>query len=208
MLDTVFIYSCGDVMKKELPAKEIRHVELRASSLEDDGSMTIEGYAIVFDSAATHYGFTEIINRGALDQADMSDVVFRYNHKDSWLVLARTRNKSLALTVDDRGLYIKAELIDTQTNRDVYKSIKAELLDGMSFSFSVDEDEWNYDSNTRNVKSIKKLFDVSVVDTPFYSDTEIYARALGDLEKHQDLLESEKRAVKVMKLRNEILAKG
>lgn len=190
---------------RERRLAEIRAVEIK----EPTDEMIVEGYAIVFDSPATHYGFTEVIARGALDGADLSDVPFRYNHNDTWLVIARTRNKSLELTVDDKGLFIRAILIDTQTNRDIYKSIQAQLLDKMSFSFTTEKDEWDYENDKRQVQKIKKLYDVSVVDTPFYEDTEIYARALGELESHKETLESDKReALEVEKLKIEILRKA
>lgn len=190
--------------------RERRLAEIRAVQInEPTDEMIVEGYAIVFDSPATHYGFTETIDRGALDGADLSDVPFRYNHNDTWLVIARTRNKSLELKIDEKGLFIRAVLIDTQTNRDIYKSIQAGLLDKMSFSFTTEKDEWDYENDTRKVLKIRKLYDVSVVDTPFYDDTEIYARALGELESHKETLESEKRqALEVERLKTEILRKA
>jgi hypothetical protein len=42
------------------------------------------------------------------------------------------------------------------------------------------------------VLEIERLFDVSVVDTPFYDTTSIYARALDELESGKRALESEK----------------
>ena len=67
----------------------------------------------------------------------MKDVPLKYQHGDTKGVLARTRNKSLTLTIDNQGLKIRAELIDTQVNIDIYKSIKAGLLYQMSFSFCI-----------------------------------------------------------------------
>jgi HK97 family phage prohead protease len=197
-------------MDKATIDKEIRLAELRAVEIKEPSDvMVLEGYAIVFDSPATHYGFTEIIDRGALDGADLSDVPLRYNHNDTWLVIARTRNKSLELKIDEKGLFIRAELIDTQTNRDIYKSVQAGLLDKMSFAFTTEKDEWDYENDIRKVLKIRKLFDVSIVDTPFYEDTEIYARALGELESHKETLESEKRqALEVERLKTEILRKA
>lgn len=189
--------------------KEIRLGELRAAPQEDE-KMILEGYAVVFDTPATHWGFTEIIDRGAFTGADMKDVPMKYNHNDDTLIMARTRNNSLQLIVDDKGLFIRAELIDTQSNRDLYKSVQAGLLDKMSFAFSTAKDEWNYDTDTRKVMQIDKLFDVSVVDTPFYDTTSIYARALGDLDKHKRSLESDKtqQELEMLKLKTKILEKG
>ena len=171
---------------------ERRLIEVRA--VENGDKMTVEGYAITYDSPATHqHGsrkFTEIIKRGALDNTDMKDVPLRYNHNDNVMIMARTRNKSLRLIKDEKGLLIQADLIDTQSNRDLYKGIQEGLIDKMSFAFTVAEggDTWSFgDTETvREVNNIAKLYDVSVVDTPFYDSTSIYARSL-------ELLESEKR---------------
>ena len=111
-------------MKSE---KEIRllaeNLEVRESE-ENKESMIVEGYAVVFDSPATH-GFTEVIDKNAFNGCDMKDVCLKYNHNDNHLILARTRNDSLRLQIDDKGLFIRAELIDTTSNRDIYKMIQA-----------------------------------------------------------------------------------
>ena len=164
----------------------------------EEGKMIIEGYAITYDQPATHeYGsrkFTEIIKRGALDYTDMSDVPLRYNHNDTWCIMARTRNNSLQLIKDERGLKIVAELIDTQSNRDIYKSIQEGLIDKMSFAFTVSDrgDNWTYgdDETLREVTGIKKLYDVSVVDTPFYDTTSVFARSFELLENNLKQLDS------------------
>lgn len=127
--------------------------EFRAAGVNDE--MILEGYAVIYDVPATHecgngYQFTETIQRGALDNCDMSDVPLKYNHNDGHMILARTRNGSLELIRDDRGLKIKATLIDTTSNRDIYKAVESGLLDKMSFSFTVAEhgDVWSYGDNS------------------------------------------------------------
>ena len=171
--------------------KEIRYLaeNLEVRDSNENGEMIIEGYAVVFESPATH-GFTEIIDRNAFNGCDMKDVPLKYNHSDNHLILARTRNNSLELIVDDKGLKIKATLIDTVNNRDIYKMIKAGLLDKMSFAFTVSEEDWDYDTDTRRILKIDKLYDVSVVDTPFYDTTSIYARALSTLEDGKKKLDN------------------
>lgn len=181
----------------EKAIKEIRLTELRAL---DDDKMIIEGYAVVFDNPATHYEYTEIVDKNAFNGCDMSDVCLKYNHQDNFLILARTRNNSLQLIVDDKGLKIRAELIDTTNNRDVYKMIKARLLEKMSFAFTVDKEEYDHETNTRRILHIDKLYDVSIVDVPFYDSTEIYARKKEDYlkEKKKKDLELEKEKIKLM----------
>lgn len=180
----------------EKAIKEVRLTEVRA--LEND-NMIIEGYAVVFDSPATHYDYTEIVDRNAFNECNMQDVCMKYNHEDNFLILARTRNQSLQLTVDDKGLKIRANLIDTTQNKDIYKMVQAGLLDKMSFAFTVDKEEYDYDTNTRRIMHIDKLYDVSVVDVPFYDTTEIYARSKQDYlkEKQEKEFRFEKEKLKI-----------
>jgi HK97 family phage prohead protease len=169
--------------------KEKRTFEVKANESED---MIVEGYAVVFESPET-YDYTEVVDRNALNNTDMKDTVLRYNHSEEAFSLARTRNGSLQLNVDDNGLYIRARIIDTQYGRDFYKMIKEGLVDQMSFAFTVTKEEWNDETKTRRILEIDKLYDVSAVDQPFYQATSIFARTLADYEKeYRDKVELEK----------------
>lgn len=151
---------------------EIRKVEL------DDEKMHIEGKAVAFNSPETYYGETEIIDEHALDDADMSDVVLRYNHNETQYTLARTRNKSLRLDIREDGLYFDADLIPTTTNKDAYLMVKEGLLDKCSFAFTIEEDKYDSKKHLTTITKIGKLFDVALVDFPFYNDTVVEARSL------------------------------
>lgn len=197
--------------------KEIRKLDLQFRAEEnEDNKMEIKGYAVVFNSPET-YDYTEVIDSKALDNADMSDVVLRYNHNDSFMVLARTRNKSLNLNVDEKGLFMDATLQDDITeHRNIYNAIKSGLIDKQSFAFTIEEDEYDYDTDTRTITKIGKLYDVSVVDQPFYNATDVSLASKNDdfLEKreilrkeHEEKLEAEKKAEELRKLKDEILAK-
>ena len=199
--------------------KEIRklNMQFRAEST-DDGKMEIKGYAAVFNSPET-YGYTEVIDSKAFDNADMSDVVLRYNHNDSFMVLARTRNKSLALNVDEKGLFIDAVLQDDITDhKNIFNAIKSGLIDKQSFAFMVDEDEYDYDTDTRTITKIGKVFDVSVVDQPFYNATDVsVARDIDNTEfmekravlreKHELELAEIERKKKLDEAKKDLLAK-
>ena len=163
------------------------NIELRNDGENGTDKMVIEGYAAVFDSetliGSEDWGFYESIDRGAFEGANMRDVPLKYNHSDAVPILARTRNNSLVLTVDDKGLFIRAELLDTQDSVDMYKRIKAGLIDKMSFAFTVkEEDVRNGRTPHRRITRFDRIFDVSVVDTPAYEDTSIYARSLDRVE--------------------------
>ncbi len=188
---------------------ERRLIEIRA--VGEEGKMIVEGYAIIFEKPATHsYGgrkFTETIKRGALDKTDMKDVPMRYNHNDNVMIMARTRNKSLRLEVDEKGLKISADLLDTQSNRDLYKAIQEGLIDKMSFAFTVADkgDTWTFGEKetTRDITNIARLYDVSVVDTPFYDSTSVHARSFELLESEARRLDS-LREVETLKIKAKI----
>lgn len=173
--------------------KEIRLVEMRA--LDQDNEMIVEGYASVFDNVTDLGYYKEVIDRHAFDNADMSDIVMKYNHDDGFLPLARTRGGSLTFEVDDHGLKIRAKLPNTSTNRDIYTLIKDGVLSKMSFAFTVKTEEYDYETDTRRILEFDKIFDVSVVDVPAYESTEIYARSKEQLEKEKE----EYRALKLAK---------
>ena len=190
-------------------------VEERAE-MSTEQPMIVEGYAVVYDQPQTYeFGdetYTETITRGALDGADMRRTVMRYNHDDSVFALARTKNGSLQMMSDDHGLKIRAELIDTQSNRDVYKMIRSGLIDEMSFAFTVAKggDTWTYSDDyktvTRNINAIDTVYDVSAVDTGFYENTSIYARAFDSVDALK--AEAEQRKLELEKARALALAKA
>ena len=196
--------------------KEIRKLDLQFRTEETDDKMEIKGYAVVFNSPET-YGYTEVISEKALDNADMSDVVLRYNHNDTFMVLARTRNKSLNLNVDEKGLFMDATLQnDITEHRNIYNAIKSGLIDKQSFAFTIDEDEYDYDTDTRTITKIGKLYDVSVVDQPFYNATDVSLASKNDdfmerraelRKEHEEQIEKEKQEEELRKLKDEVLAK-
>ena len=189
--------------------KELRlnfeNVEVRSEG--ENSPMIIEGYPVVFDKEQFIFdgkrSFYEKIDKHAFDNADMSDVCLKYNHNDNVLILARTRNDSLKLSIDEHGLFMRAELIDTTTNIDVYKMVKSELLKEGSFAFTVKDktEERRADGAVlRNILEIGKLFDVSAVSYPQNDWTEISAR------KHIDgvIDEVETERLKAEELRNQL----
>lgn len=178
--------------------KEIRKLDIKfKTESSENNELKIKGYAIVFNSPET-YGYTEIIDSKALDETDMSDVVLRYNHNDSFLVLARTRNGSLKLNKDSNGLLMEAILQENITeHKNIYNAIDSGLIDKQSFAFTVEEEKYDYETDTRTITKIGKLFDVSVVDQPFYNATDVsIARGI----KNNDFLERREKIRKEIEL--------
>lgn len=166
---------------------EIRSID-PAQTENDQPSHAVEGRAIVYDTPTLMYEYDgvqyfEVIQRGALDGADMSDVPMRYNHSQSFMIVgrhnaARPNRSNVDLIVDDSGLMIRADLSKTSSGRQLHEAIAAGLIDKMSFAFTVAKGGETYDqtTHTRTITKIRKLWDVSAVDTPAYDTTSIYAR--------------------------------
>ena len=190
--------------------KEIRKLDIqfRAETTEDE-KMEIKGYAVVFNSPET-YGYTEVISKNALDNARMDDVVLRYNHNDSFMVLARTRNGSLRLNRDEKGLFMDAILQDDITeHKNIFNAIKSGLIDKQSFAFTVEEDEYYYETDTRTITKIGKLFDVSVVDQPFYNATDVSIASKNDdfLARRAELRKQYETQKKLKDAKEKLIAK-
>ena len=165
----------------------------------------VRGTAVVFDTPTVLWEYDgvkycEVIDRHAFDECDMSDVIFNYNHGGK--VVARLRNKTLALTIDERGVHIEADLSGTQAGRELYEEIDGGYIDKMSFSFTISESAYNSDTHTRTITKVKKLYDVSAVDIPAYQDTSISARSFFELEHSKEIaaLEQAKRKRKLLAL--------
>ena len=125
--------------------REYRAFEMRVA----DGEMSVEGYAVIFDSPTvlyTHNGvdYKEEIVRGAFDHTEMNDVVMNYNHTGK--PVARTKNGTLQIRVDATGVRIKADLSGTEEGRKLYEEIKGGYIDKMSFAFKASEDDYNRDT--------------------------------------------------------------
>lgn len=184
---------------------ETRMALLEPASENEENKQLVEGYAAVFnqrtliwESEWSGWKYMEVIDRNAFDGADMSDTVFKYNHGDIAMVLARASNNTLTMKTDDKGLRISADIIDTNNGTDVYKLIKRGDLNKMSFAFTVKNERSESDREnkiyTRTITAFDKIYDVAVVDFPAYDGTSIQARSkeyFVDLEK--DLQEEKRR---------------
>ena len=183
-----------------MPAKENREyrnltVEARAIGDQDDERRIVTGYASTFDEPYVLYDgdgwkYLEVVDRGAFDDTDMSDVIMQYDHRGR--VFARTRNNTLTVTPDDKGLFIEADLGGTEIGRELYEEIRGGYTDRMSFGFTVNgeyEESQKTDEGVRiyirHITSVQKLYDVSAVSLPANDGTSIEAdattRSIGNL---------------------------
>lgn len=173
--------------------------EVRAEETEQGNIIT--GRPIVYNSRTDLGWFDEIIEAGALDQADLTDVRFLVNHDISKIPLARSRrnngNSTMQLTVDNLGLGIRV-LLDTENNaeaRSLYSAVQRGDISGMSFMFRIDDEEWQdieSDHPTRRIIKISTVVEVSAVTFPAYDATEINARSKEALDSAREALEKAK----------------
>lgn len=150
----------------------------------------VSGYATTFDDPYVLYEdrdivVREVIDHDALMSADTSDVIMQYDHEGR--VFARTSNGTLEITPDAHGLAVSADLGGTDLGRGLFQEIKGGYTTKMSWAFAVERDEWKSeiapdgrDLETRTIKSVKKVYDVSAVSLPANDATEISARSLAD----------------------------
>lgn len=184
--------------KKELERRSYSF-EVRAEET-DNGEKIITGRPIVYGSRTNIGPFDEVIEPGALDSADLTDVRFLVNHNTDMIPLARSRrnngNSTMKMTPDYQGLnldFVKLDVENNTTSRALYSAVKRGDLTGMSFMFSVDDEEWeNLESDhpTRHIRAISSVVEVSAVTFPAYDATEINTRNKEALENAKATLEN------------------
>lgn len=184
-------------MSKELIQ---RFYDVSLETREENGMGIITGRPIVFGSRADLHYFEEIIDVGALDEADLSDVRLCLNHDTSYVYARSRRNNptsTMRLNTDMQGMTIEALLAidESPKAQDYYSAVRRGDIDKMSFMFSVEQDRWeNLDTDypTRHIEKIASVVEVSAVTFPAYQSTEIYARSEEALEKARIALENVK----------------
>ena len=152
----------------------IKNVEARQA---EDGTMRLSGYAAVFNDDSVPLPFIERIAPGAFRKTltETPDVRLLINHEG--LPLARTKNGTLRLQEDQTGLYMDADLPDTQAARDLYTLVERGDVDQMSFAFRVIRQKWNEGRTERTLTELSLADgDVSVVTYPAYPTTSVEAR--------------------------------
>lgn len=188
--------------KKELERRAFLF-DIRAE--ESDSGRIITGRPVVYNSRTDIGWFDEIIEQGALDKTDLTDVRFLVNHDTSRIPLARSRrntpNSTMQLQTDAEGMAIRVNL-DTENNaeaKSLYSAVQRGDITGMSFMFGVDGESWEdleSDHPTRRITSISTIVEVSAVTFPAYSATSIDVdeRSKEALENARLALENARRS--------------
>ena len=164
-----------------------KEVRMFASDMQLGDSNTAYGYAALFNSTTDLGSFDEMIEPGAFDGTDMADVRALFNH-DPNMLLARTSSGTLKLTVDEKGLRYEFDIPDTTAGRDLKELLARGDISQSSFGFTIDKEDWEERMGTkpkRKIKKVKRLFDVSPVTFPAYTDTTVALRSLDAMKEIQ-----------------------
>lgn len=191
----------GELLKRAKTNDFVRrsyNFDVRAESTERGYILT--GRPIVYDQRTNLGAFDEIIDRGALDAADLRDVRFLVNHDVKKIPLARSRrnngNSTMQLTPDFEGLSLDWVQLDIDNNaeaRALYSAVQRKDITGMSFMFNIDGETWEdleSDHPTRHITKIGTVVEISAVTFPAYEGTEIYARNCEALDSARAALEN------------------
>jgi HK97 family phage prohead protease len=177
---------------------------------ENEGIVILSGRPIVYNSRTNLGLFDEIIEQGALDGADLTDVRFLVNHDTSKIPLARSRrnngNSTMQFSVDQEGMaidWVKLDVKNNDQSRALASAVKRGDVTGMSFMFILDEDgyEWQNletDHPTRVIKRITSVIEVSAVTFPAYEATSIEVN-----QRNQQALESARAALESARKRED-----
>ena len=156
------------------------------AKMTSEGDMIVAGYVNQTEQFSQELGlakrFKEKISKGAFQRAISKsdrDIDFLAEH-DSSVVLASTKNGTLDLKEDDKGLYMEARVINTSAGRDWYEMISSGLITNMSFGFQSINDEWRSVGENLFERTINdlELFEVSAVRNPAYAQSSISNRGL------------------------------
>ena len=184
--------------------------EIRAQENEEDGIVILSGRPIVYNSRTDLGFFDEIIEQGALDNTDLTDVRFLINHDTSRIPSARSRrnngNSTMQFSVDNEGMridWVKLDVKNNEQSRALASAVKRGDITGMSFMFILDEDgyEWQNletDHPTRVIKRITSVIEVSAVTFPAYEATSIEVN-----QRNKQALESARAALDSARMRGD-----
>ena len=185
------------ITNKEVRTFNVSDIEVR----NDDGKNVVVGYGAVFNSESNDLGgFVEYIADGAFDGRLEDDVRFLINHDG--LPLARTTNNTLRLSVDERGLKYEADMPDTTLANDLMTLLRNGTISQSSFAFTVEEDSWeNVDGrNIRTINKVSRLYDISSVTFPAYSEAGSFAlRSLETWQEEQEKIKLDESLEKELK---------
>ncbi|HAM29923.1 MAG TPA: HK97 family phage prohead protease [Erysipelotrichaceae bacterium] len=171
-----------------------------------DSEHYVEGYATTFEEPYELMKLSdgtpiyEKVARSAFAEADLSDVILRYDHKGP--VYARTTNGTLGLEVTDKGLLVYADLGKTTRSKELYEDIAVENVNKMSIQCTAIR-RFDEATNTFTIEKVLKMYDVSAVGIPANDDTSLLARSIEQSKKEAEQDAKKKRLALLLRLETE-----
>lgn len=183
---------------------ELRFKPVDLTTVEDNGGLRVNGYVNLTEQTSevlhTNRGhqFVEKISKGAFSKAlqRATEIDFLVEH-DNERILSSTRNNSLNLVEDDKGLFMSATISPTTWGKDYYTLIKDNIIKNFSFGFIALEDEWQERNDGLLERTVYDLdlFEVSLVKNPAYTQSYVEARGLDYMTTDEVLQRGEKMSV-------------
>jgi len=143
-------------------------VLLAVEAREDGKPDVLVGYAATFDQPYPVDIVQETIDQRAFDRTlkEQPDVFALIGH-DMSRVIARTKNGTMLLSPDQRGLRVEISPVDTQESRDAFALVRSGTLDSMSFGFRINKQQYkNLEGQVHRRIMDLDLFEVSLVAFP------------------------------------------
>jgi HK97 family phage prohead protease len=200
----------GNIERRSLAIDEIESAVplLAVESRSEDGAERewVVGYAAKFGVLSLDLGdFVERIDPGAFGlvaerrgRRKPLETRALWNHDPNY-PLARYPG-TLRMTVDEVGLRYEFPVPDTSYGRDIASNIRAGIVKGSSFSFTVPSggDSWAVEDgrSVRTIQKIDTLLDVGPVTFPAYPDADVkVAQRSFDQYRQQQEIEVAKRSL-------------
>ncbi|KOA90867.1 HK97 family phage prohead protease [Clostridium botulinum] len=199
-------------MNKEKEIRKLVSKGLEVRELEDTKEKLISGYIVKYNTRSEYMGFYEEVAPGAFDKtlADGHNIYAMYSHRVE-KILGATRNSTLKLSTDDIGLKFEIRVNPKLSYaNDIYNLVKDGTIEGCSFGFFVNEDEWRYTEEKIDLRTLKEieLDEVSIVPYPAYSSSQVSCRSFKnhkeEMQKSKELNEL-KEDLELIELNNSIL---
>lgn len=159
--------------------RQIRSIESKFTTRDDDGALHIEGYFAVFNSKYQIWDdMSESIAPGAFTDTLGGDVRALIDH-ETRLVLGRNTAGTLQLREDSHGLW--GDILINPNDQDamnLYARVQRGDVNQCSFGFDILEEETEFRDDGSIHWTIKKvkLYEVSVCTFPAYTETSVQAR--------------------------------
>jgi len=181
-----------NMSEKKQPNREVRSFpfevdEFKKAQNGRSDDFIIKGHAAVYNTWTDLGVFKERVAKGAFDNVLSRDphVLHLIDH-DTSKVLSSTRNKTLELRSDPKGLHMWSKVAPTSYASDLRVLMERKDVDQSSFAFTVANDDWNektVDGKTvveRTIHEVGELFDVTTTAMGAYptTDSQVAMRTL------------------------------